>query len=347
MTTTLPLVRAAAVAPILVWLRDGGRPLDQMLLDAGLPTGLLTDRDRPIPLAAGIRLLMNVVRREGHDVPCRMVAHAGIEELGLLGQIVMSSRTPREAFTKVERAYQHHGSHELFTLTPGPGGGAVRHTFRVAVDAEQLSFVHQYVAALIRTVVLRAGHEEPLIQRVEFTPHPRHGVEGMSAQFGCEVVPAANRTVTMVFTDAVLDRPYVNGRQIADVVVPPGSAVIRGDGTLAGSITTILPALMESGAEPSLANIAELAFMSRRTLQRRLAAEGTSLSELVDKLRAEQAIACLSASGSAIRAVAAEVGYGSNASFSRAIRRWTKTSPSRLRRSLLDDRLVVVGKEAD
>ncbi|MFG1202331.1 helix-turn-helix domain-containing protein [Xanthobacter aminoxidans] len=335
MTTTLPLVRAAAIAPLMVWLRDSGYSLDQMLLDAGLPAGLIEDRDRPIPLMAGIRLLMEVVGREGHDVPCRLVAHAGIEELGFLGQIVMTSRTPREAFTKVARAYLHHGSHELFTLTPDPGGGAVRHAFRVPVDAEHLSFVHQYVAALIRTVALRTGHEGPLIERMELTPHPRHGVEGMSAQFGCEVVPAANRTVTMVFSDAVLDRPYVNGRQVADVAVPAGSAVIRGDGTLAGSITTILPALMEAGTEPSLACIAELAFMSRRTLQRRLAAEGASLSELIDKVRAEQAIARLTATGSAIRTVAAEVGYGSNASFSRAIRRWTSTSPSRLRRSAL------------
>lgn len=346
MTTTLPLVRAAAIAPLMVWLRDSGYPLDQMLLDAGLPAGLIEDRDRPIPLMAGIRLLMEVVAREGQDVPCRMVAHAGIEELGLLGQIVMSSRTPREAFTKVERAYLHHGSHELFTLTPGSGSGAVRHAFRVPVDSERLSFVQQYVAALIRTVVLRTGHEGQLIERVELTPHPRNGVEGLSAEFGCEVVPSANRTVTMVFSDAVLDRPYVNGRQVADVVIPAGSAVIRGDGTLAGSITSILPGLMEAGAEPGLANIAELAFMSRRTLQRRLAAEGTSLSDLIDKMRAEQAIARLTASGNAIRTVAAEVGYGSNASFSRAIRRWTKTSPSRLRRSAHDGR-TTAGDEAE
>lgn len=121
--------------------------------------------------------------------------------------------------------------------------------------------------------------------------------------------------------------------------------MVRGDGTLAGSIAAILPGLIEAGAEPGLASIAELAFMSRRTLQRRLAGEGTSLSELVDKVRAEQAIARFTASGSAIRAVAAKVGYGSNASFSRAIRRWTSTSPSRLRRSALKGR-VRDGEEA-
>lgn len=335
MTTTLPLVRAAAVAPILLWLRDGGHPLNQMLLDAGLPSGLIDDRDRPIPLMAGIRLLLDVVRREGHDVPCRMVAHAGVEELGLLGQVVMSSRTPREAFTKVARAYLHHGSHELFTLTPGAGTSAVRHAFRVPINPEHLFLVHQYVAALVRTVVLRTGHPGPLVERIELTPHPRHALAGMSAHFGCEVVPAANRTTTLIFPDAVLDRPYLTGRQIPDTAVPAGAAVIRGDGTLGGSITTILPGLIEAGAEPSLASIAELAFMSRRTLQRRLAAEGTSLSELIDNVRAEQAIARLTASGGAIRTVAAEVGYGSNASFSRAIRRWTRTSPSRLRRSAM------------
>lgn len=346
MTTTLPLVRSAAVAPILVWLRDGGHPLDPMLLAAGLPPGLIEDRDRPIPLMAAIRLLLEVVRREGHDVPCRMVAHAGIEELGLLGQVVMSSRTPREAFTKVARAYLHHGSHELFTLTPGTGTSAVRHAFRVPVDDEHLFLVHQYVAALVRTVVLRTGHDGPLVRRIELTPHPRYGLAGMSDHFGCEVVPAANRTTTIVLADALLDRPYVQGRQIADSAVPAGSAVIRGDGTLAGSITTVLPGLIEAGVEPSLAAIAALAFMSRRTLQRRLAAEGTSLSELMDRVRAEQAIARLTASYSAIRTVAAEVGYGSNASFSRAIRRWTRTSPSRLRRNAQGGRMGV-GEEAE
>lgn len=335
MTTTLPIVRAAAMAPFLVWLRDFGHPLERMLNDAGLPSTLIDDRDRPIPLRAGIRFVIDLARREGHDLPCRVAAHAGIEELGILGRIVMSSRTPREAYGKVARAYFHHGSHELFTISRGTGHSVVRHAFRIPTDDETLFILHQYVVALVRTVALRTGWAGPLIQQVELTPHPRHGLAGMSDHLGCEVVPARGRTAAVTFADALLDRPYVQGRAIPEMTIPEGCAVIRGDGTLAGSIATILPVLLDGGREPSLPVIADLSYMSARTLQRRLAAEATSLSALMDKVRAEQAIARLKTSAGPIRSIAAEMGYGSNASFTRAIRRWTATSPSRLRKTAL------------
>jgi AraC-like DNA-binding protein len=65
-----------------------------------------------------------------------------------------------------------------------------------------------------------------------------------------------------------------------------------------------------------------------RTLRRRLAAEGTSLTQLLDVVRAERARAELTAKDASIKAVAARLGFGSVTAFHRAFRRWTGSTPA-------------------
>ncbi|MFG1350943.1 AraC family transcriptional regulator ligand-binding domain-containing protein [Xanthobacter autotrophicus] len=331
-TTTLPLVRAAAAFPFMIWLADNGHPLDLLLQNAGLPPALVADPDQPIPLQVGIEFLRAVSRAEGPDIGCRVVAHAGVDQLGLIGLLVRASRTPREAFQLVTRAFFHHGSHEVLTFTPHAGGATVRHVFRVPLDAEALFITQQFTAALIATVVTRDGRDGPAVERVELTPHPVLGLALLEPHFGCEVRPTLTGAAAVTFSDAALDRPYSQSPIPLDQQVTEGCAVIRGDGTLAGSIRTILPLLLARGGEPTLAEMARFAFMSTRTLQRRLTAEGTSLSRLIEQERSARAVALLTASSSPVQEVAAEMGYGSGASFTRAVRRWTSAPPTRLRK---------------
>lgn len=336
-TTTLPLVRAAAAFPLLIWLRDQGRPLDLLLQDAGLATGFVDDPDQPLPLQAAIEFLRAVAHAEGPDIGCRVVAHAGVDQLGLIGQLVRASRTPREAFQLVTRAFFHHGSHEVLTFTPHAGGATVRHVFRVPLDDEALFITQQFTAALIASVVTRDGLGGPAVERVEFTPHPAFGLALLEPHFGCTVSPTLTGAAAVTFSDALLDRPYSQSRIPLDQQVTEGCAVIRGDGTLAGSIRAIMPLLLARGGEPTLAEVARFAFMSTRTLQRRLTAEGTSLSRLIEQERAARAVALLTASTTRVQEVAAEMGYGSGASFTRAVRRWTSAPPTRLRKAKAGD----------
>ena len=72
---------------------------------------------------------------------------------------------------------------------------------------------------------------------------------------------------------------------------------------------------------------ARLLALSPRSLERRLAAEGTGFRAIVDAARRARAEAMLE-EGSTVEAVACAVGYGDVASFRRAFRRWTGTHPS-------------------
>jgi AraC-like DNA-binding protein len=74
--------------------------------------------------------------------------------------------------------------------------------------------------------------------------------------------------------------------------------------------------------------------VSLRTLQRRLAEEGTSYGEVLRCTRRDLACAYLSESGWSITEIAFSLGFADMSSFSRAFRRWTGTSPSEYAASL-------------
>jgi AraC-like DNA-binding protein len=73
--------------------------------------------------------------------------------------------------------------------------------------------------------------------------------------------------------------------------------------------------------------------MSRRTLARQLAEEGTSFEALLDEVRLGVALQGLTGSELNVQDVAFLLGYSETAAFSRAFRRWTGQSPAEYRKS--------------
>lgn len=88
-----------------------------------------------------------------------------------------------------------------------------------------------------------------------------------------------------------------------------------------------------TGGTPSAERIAELLRMSTRTLARRLDAEGTSFSRLLDDLRRELAVGHLRDRDISVSEVAFLLGFADANAFSRAFKRWTGEPPSRFKRS--------------
>src|SRR5262245_58421573 len=84
--------------------------------------------------------------------------------------------------------------------------------------------------------------------------------------------------------------------------------------------------------EPTLEAIAARLRMSPRTLQRRLREEGSSLSAVLDRLRAELALRYLGEPRTSIGEVAFRLGFSDPTTFHRAFRRWTGQTPAEYRR---------------
>jgi AraC-like DNA-binding protein len=78
--------------------------------------------------------------------------------------------------------------------------------------------------------------------------------------------------------------------------------------------------------------VAKLLSIHRRTLNRRLKAEGTTFQQLLDEVRFETACQLLDRSRTPITDIGASLGYAEPSAFSRAFRRWSGTTPLERRR---------------
>jgi AraC-like DNA-binding protein len=79
---------------------------------------------------------------------------------------------------------------------------------------------------------------------------------------------------------------------------------------------------------------AQLANLSVRSLQRKLASSGVVFSQLVDQTRAELAVEMLKDRDVPLAEVSTALGYSTVSNFARAFQRWTEQSPTEYRRVL-------------
>jgi AraC-like DNA-binding protein len=82
---------------------------------------------------------------------------------------------------------------------------------------------------------------------------------------------------------------------------------------------------------PSLAAVADQLHVDARTLQRRLAREGTSFRELLDQARRRRATELLLTTDDSIREIATRLGYAETSTLTHAFARWHGTTPTNFR----------------
>ena len=88
------------------------------------------------------------------------------------------------------------------------------------------------------------------------------------------------------------------------------------------------------GAVRSPREVAKAVHMSPRTLRRKLAMQGSSLSSLLGTERRDKAMSLLRSSELSIEEMSVLLGYGSVQNFTRAFRQWTGETPAAFRRAL-------------
>ena len=105
----------------------------------------------------------------------------------------------------------------------------------------------------------------------------------------------------------------------------------HGAGDLSTQLRRVLRRLLISGAcqqETCLEHVAKLFAIHRRTLNRRLRAQGTSFKALIDETRYDIARQLLRDTRLPVAEIAAALDYSECSAFDRAFRRWSGASPS-------------------
>jgi AraC-like DNA-binding protein len=98
----------------------------------------------------------------------------------------------------------------------------------------------------------------------------------------------------------------------------------------ASSLAQVIATLLRGGY-PDIHLASQIAGLSARTLQRKLAQEGLTYSQIVEKTRLKMAIDYLQDPSFKLVNIAAELGYTDAAHFTRAFKRWTGISPRQFR----------------
>ena len=98
-------------------------------------------------------------------------------------------------------------------------------------------------------------------------------------------------------------------------------------------IRNVIAGLLPAG-HPSLAEVAKRLGVSPRTLQRRLADNNLTHSQVVNQTRIAKACLLLGRQNVHISDIARETGFATHSAFSRAFQSWTGTSPRAFRNGL-------------
>ncbi len=250
----------------------------------------------------------------------------------MLGKVALGARTPGEALARIVAALPFYCSHEQVSFERKAGRYVVREFFAHRFDPETEHTLLQYATAMIDRILGMAGSPPPRLAKIEIPPHPTHRVEHLRRWFGDRVIETKSRGITVVIEDRVMERAFSKvARDRLNPRALDSGASLRGGETFSDSVRAFLNLTIENDEAPSMKRVVAAAGMSARSFQRQLKEEGASFSDLLADVLRSETLKRLKEQNLTIAAIASDLGYSDQATFTRAVRRWTGVPPSRFR----------------
>lgn len=331
---------AGAPSILTSWARAIVRALDARGIDgarlaaaAGLEVETIAGAETRSPLTATSHLWRLAL--DATEDPCfglfvsRFVTYTTFHALGAA---VLASATVKEAFTRLVRYSRVVSDAGTFRLED------LRDRYRVVLDVARGphrpvdAAIDAFVSLQLRVVrtLLDRRDVNPLavaLERQEPAPS-----EPFRRFFRAPIVFGAPAN-TMDFARTDVERPLAAGsadlaRRFDEVLARYLARFDRQ--AIASRVRTMVVERLPDG-EPTQEAVGRALGMSARTLQRRLAGDGTSFHDLLNATRQELAGAYL-AEGWSVTEIAFTLGFADASSFSRAYRRWTGHPPTALAR---------------
>jgi AraC-like DNA-binding protein len=139
-----------------------------------------------------------------------------------------------------------------------------------------------------------------------------------------------------VLPQRVMDLPIASeDRHLLQILTAHGDDLLaerRSATGLRGMVENVLISLLPTG-ESRMALVVRQLGMSRRSFTRRLAEEGTTFGEILERLRRRLAYRYLADDSVSAQQIAWLLGYSEPGAFHHAFKRWTGTTPGRARTS--------------
>lgn len=327
--------RGATLADYVEVARSAGLDPYRLAMAVGLSPAHLSDPDMHVPAETFARLLeLSAERGGGEDFGLRVADRWTVATLGLVGQAVRAQPTARASLRTLTH-YIWVQNETLSVLLEDEGGAAVVRLGALAAGRRRGRQATEFLLGCLMKIArslfgpdwapleVHLTHEAP----ASLATHRR--VLGRSLRFG-------SGFDGVVLSGAELDRPPPAAdpglaRRLEREVEALGARQGR---RLADEVGDLIAALLPGG-DCTADRIAGQLSVDRRTVHRRLAAEGTSFSILLDRARRELAAALLERGGRPLEAVSELLGFSSLSAFSRWHRQaFSETASARRARAL-------------
>ncbi len=328
----IALTRASQFMHVTETLEHLGEEPERLLEQANMPMWHFCDPDDLVPTHHIHRLMDQAARSLGARTFGLMVgAQNSFGTLGAYGKLVANAPTPYHSFKTSSRLLPLHTSGARNSMTEvGDEVWLCRSRFR-GPEVGRREMEHYVLMRLIEHVGRAAGPSwrpakvclqareapDPKLRDALADPEIRIGQEvtGIAVPRGLLAQPTRRQGgMPDTITDA-------EERRLRDTA--PGSSFVD---TLRQLTETLL-----KEEPPRIETMAAIAGLSVRSLQRRLAKNGLSHSEIVDQARYKAATRLLEGGDQRITDIGMELGYADSAHFTRAFKRWTRVSPRQYR----------------
>ncbi len=156
--------------------------------------------------------------------------------------------------------------------------------------------------------------------------------DGYEAFFGCRL--SASSVCKVTFSQADAERPFLTANESMWSIFEPELRTRMQDLAPEAAFRARVRACLTeglAGGQCTMSDVARQLAVSDRTLQRRLAEEGTSFQKEITRLREELAAHYLTRSAYTNAEIAFLLGYDDPNSFIRAFNGWTGSTPDRMR----------------
>jgi len=330
--TSAATVRAASLDGFRPLVEELGGNADALLRSAGIDPAALDSPDTRISYAAMIRVLEDASHRlRCADFGLRLSAYQDIRILGPAAMIALYSDTVGECLSAVATYFYVHASGGAVGLSPVdgshddltfeiliPGLHAKRHINELSIGIGQ-ALLEMIVSPGFRSERVQFTHRQP----TDLKPLRRRF--GRNLQFDCPVNAIAIPHPVLARAVATSNPVF---RRVAVQYVR--EHVSGGDHDRARRVEQLVHQLLPTG-RCTLETVSEVLAAHPRSLQRELRGLGTDFRDILDRVRRDLAIDYLRDTNASLKEVAAMLGYGDQAAFGNAFRRWFGVPPGRWR----------------
>jgi AraC-like DNA-binding protein len=317
--------------PYASFLTRIGEPVGQLLHLVDLPSTCLEDPKTPLPTNALWQFRELAASRTGlPNLTLDVVADLEFAELGAIADVVFRQPTLLQMLQAFKQLVRTESSTATLDVQPCASGGiyfidrlALRH---VPGEWHAELYVLMWMLKVVRLV-------DPTWCPVEIRCVSKANPDRVRAIESLGAKPRFGECCTAFSIPASM------------FALPPKSCkCIPGDrhseeenlwstapsDTFSGAVKQLIRAY-SNGGWLSVAEASEVADTSMRTMQRRLSAEATTYSGLLEEVRAELAGNLLENTDATMHEIAEQLGYRDQANFTRAFRRWAGVPPTLFR----------------